>query len=67
MKQKATAEELADIIKERINIGGVHLVVHKDPYGFSANVISYPDQVIQCQPFVNQVVEELREQYELID
>jgi hypothetical protein len=67
MKQKATARELEDMIKRAINIGGAHLKVHKDPYGFSANVVTYPDQLLRCQPFVNQIVEELREQYELID
>jgi hypothetical protein len=67
MKQKATSLELEDVIKRRINIGGVYLVVRKDPCGFSANVVTAPAEVVRCQAHVNQIVEELREEYELQD
>jgi hypothetical protein len=67
MKQKATSLELAEAIKRRINIGGVHLVVRKIPHGFSANVVTAPREVPRCQTYVNQIVEELCKEYELQD
>lgn len=67
MKNKATSLELENLIKRRINIGGVYLIVSKHACGFSANVVTAPAEVVKCQAYVNRVVEELREEYELQD
>jgi hypothetical protein len=58
--------ELADMIKRRINIGGVHIAVNPDPaYGWHATVITAPGQAVQCQQLAEQIASQLRNENDL--
>ena len=65
-KQRKTARELADIIAARLCVGGIQIAVHKSPvYGWDANIITVPSQAVNAHVMVQQIVAELREQYDL--
>jgi hypothetical protein len=67
-KQKKTARELADMIGQRLNIGGMFVVVHKDPaYGWHPTVMTKPAAAIGCQMRAEEIAKELRAEYELQD
>ncbi len=65
-KEQRTAQELADMIAARINIGGVFVVVHKDPaYGWHPTVVTAPAAAHRCQVVAEEIAAELRTRYEL--
>ncbi len=65
-KQKKTAQELADMIAARLNIGGVLIAVHKDPaYGWHPTVMTRPAAAINAQTAAEEIAKELRADYEL--
>jgi hypothetical protein len=65
-KEQKTSKELAAMITDRINIGGVFVAVNPDvAYGWHANVLTAPSQVVRCQQLVEQIAAELREKYDL--
>jgi hypothetical protein len=65
-KRKKTALELADMISQRINIGGIFVVVHKDPaYGWHPTVMTAPAKAINCQMLAEEIAKELRVEYDL--
>jgi hypothetical protein len=67
-KPKKSKRELADMIAERLGVGGVQVAVYKCPiYGWDANVITAPTQVVQANGLAKQAAAELREQFELAD
>jgi hypothetical protein len=64
-KEKKTAKELADMIKQRLG-REVFLSVNKDPaYGWHPTVISSPGVAHQLQDQAEEIAKELRAQYEL--
>lgn len=65
-KQRKTAKELADLIAERIGVGGVFVMVHKDPvYGWHPTVATAPSAAYKCQIMAERIADELRLMYEL--
>jgi hypothetical protein len=65
-KEKKTAQELADMIGQRLNIGGVFIAVHKDPaYGWHPTIMTRPVDAINCQTLVEEIAKDLRTKYEL--
>jgi hypothetical protein len=65
-KEKKTAQELADMIAARINVGGVFVKVHADPaYGWHPTVVTAPEQVVTFQQRAEEIAKELRALYDL--
>jgi plasmid maintenance system antidote protein VapI len=65
-KDKKTAHELADIIGQRIGVGGVMISVYPDPdFGWNATLITGPSAAIGAQSILEQIVQELRTEFEL--
>jgi hypothetical protein len=65
-KQKKTAQELADMISQRLNVGGIFVAVHKDPaYGWHPQVMTRPAAAINCQLLAEEIAKELRVKYDL--
>ncbi len=65
-KQKKKAAELAEMIKQRINIGGAHVVVHPHANAYwTATVIAAPGKATNVQAAVDQIAAELRQDYEV--
>jgi hypothetical protein len=65
-KQKKTARELADMIAERLNIGGVFIAVHKDPaYGWHPTVMTKPAAALNVQMAAEEIANELRAEFDL--
>ncbi|HEY4800558.1 MAG TPA: hypothetical protein VII99_15880 [Bacteroidia bacterium] len=57
---------MADIISQRLNIGGVFIAVHKDPtYGWHPTVMTRPADAVNCQMLVEEIAKELRVKYDL--
>ena len=66
IKEKKTAQELADMISAGINLGGTFVKVHADPvYGWHPTVITTPGDVIRCQQLAEDIARELRTEYDL--
>jgi hypothetical protein len=66
VKEKKTAQELADIIAARINVGGVFIKVHADPaYGWHPTVFTAPGQAMTFQQRAEEIAKELRALYDL--
>ena len=69
-KQRKTAHELKDIVAGRLGIGDVLLVVTKDRIdGWRATVLTTLQRKdkIQYQASVDQIVAELRKEYDLVE
>jgi len=67
-REKKTARELADMVASSIGIGGIAVVVHKDPaYGWHPTVMTAPAQAIGAQLRAEQVAKELRERFVLAE
>lgn len=65
-KDKKTAHELADIIGQRIGVAGVMISVYPDPdFGWNATLITAPSAAIGAQPMLEQIVQELRTEFDL--
>jgi hypothetical protein len=65
-KEQRTAQELADMIAARIGVGGVFVVVHKDPvYGWHPTVMTAPTAAHKCQVLAEEIAAELRTKYDL--
>jgi hypothetical protein len=65
-KQKKTAQELADMIAARLNIGGVFVAIHKGPaYGWHPTVITKPAAAINAQIVAEEIAKELRAEFDL--
>ncbi|MGO9847000.1 MAG: hypothetical protein ACLPKT_10480 [Methylocella sp.] len=65
-KQKKSAEELADMISARLNIGGVFITVHKDPaYGWQPTVVTRPAAALNAQMAAEEIAKELRVEFDL--
>lgn len=65
-KQKKTAQELANMISERLGIGGIFVAVHKDTvYGWHPQIVTSPAAAINAQVAAEAIAKELREEYEL--
>ena len=65
-KEKKTAEELAKMIADRINVGGTFVKVHPDPvYGWHPTVMVAPAKAVRCQQLAEEIARELRAQYDL--
>jgi hypothetical protein len=67
-REKKSARELANMVASGIGVGGVAVVVHKDPaYGWHPTVMTAPAQAIGAQLRAEQVAKELRERFVLAD
>ena len=65
-KDKKTAHELANIIGQRIGVGGVMVSVYPDSaFGWSATLITAPSAVIGAQSMLERIVQELRIEFDL--
>ena len=65
-KDKKTAHELVNIIGQRIGVGGVMVSVFPDPaFGWSATIITAPSAASGAQAMLEQIVQELRTEFEL--
>jgi hypothetical protein len=65
-KEKKTAEELADLVAEKINLSGNSVKVHADPvYGWHPMVFTTPRQAQNFQQQAEQAAAELRQLYDL--
>ena len=65
-KDKKTAHELANIIGQRIGVGGVMVSVYPDPaFGWNATLITAPSAAIGAQPTLEQIVQKLRTEFDL--
>ena len=69
-KQRKTAHELKDIVAARLGVGDVLLVVNKDRIeGWRATVVTtlQPTNKKSYQASVDQIVAELRKEYDLAE
>ena len=69
-KQRKTAQELKDIVAVRLGVGDVLLAVNKDRFdGWRAMVVTalQPTNRKQYQASVDQIVAELRKEYDLAE
>ncbi len=65
-KEKRTAHELADVIGQRIGVGGVMLSVYPDAAsGWSATIITAPSAASGAQSMLERIVQELRAEFDL--
>jgi hypothetical protein len=65
-KEQKSARELADLIAERIGLGGVFVVVHKDAaYGWHPTVVAAPAAAYRCQMLAEEIASELRASYDV--
>jgi hypothetical protein len=68
-KQKKTATELEEIVKQRIGAGDFKVTIHSDPEtGWHATIYGrQPAEVHRCQVMADTIVVELSQHYELAD
>jgi hypothetical protein len=67
-KVKKSKQKLADMIHDAVGLPGLFVAVNKEAiYGWGANVIVAPAQMVNAQMAVNNIVAELRENYELAE
>jgi hypothetical protein len=66
-KQKKTATELEEIVKQRIGAGDFKVTIHRDPeIGWHATIYGrQPAEVHRCQVMADAIVAELTQHYEL--
>ena len=62
-----TAQQLADMISEQMNVGPILIAVHKDEaLGWHVIVVAAPNAVLQLQQAAEKIAEEMRKTYFLI-
>jgi hypothetical protein len=67
-KMKKSKQELADLIHDAVGLPGLFVAVNKEAiYGWGANVLVAPAQMVNAQMTVNNIVAELREKYDLAE
>jgi hypothetical protein len=68
-KQKKTAIELEEIVKQRIGAGDFRVAVHRNPeIGWHATIYGHePAEVHRCQVMADTIAAELCQYYELIE
>jgi hypothetical protein len=68
-KQKKTAAELEEIVKQRIGAGDFKVTVRSDPEtGWHASIHGrQPDEVHRCQVMADTIAFELAQHYELVE
>ena len=66
-KLKRTAEELEEIVKQRIGAGDFRVTVHRNlEIGWHATIYgNQPSEVHRCQVMADTIVAELTQHYEL--
>jgi hypothetical protein len=66
-KQKKTAAELEEIVKQRIGAGDFRVTIHRNPYaGWHATIYGrQPAEVHRCQAMADTIAAELCQHYEL--
>jgi hypothetical protein len=66
-KQKKTAPELEEIVKQRIGAGDFRVTVHRNPeIGWHATIYGrQPAEVHRCQVIADTIATELSQHYEL--
>ena len=68
-KQKKTAAELEEIVKQRIGAGDFKVTVHSNPEtGWHATIYGrQPSEVHRCQVMAENIVTELSQYYDLAE
>ena len=68
-KQKKTASELEEIVKQRIGAGDFKVTIHSDPEaGWHATIYGrQPAEVHRCQVMADTIAAELCQYYELVE
>jgi hypothetical protein len=68
-KQRKTATELEEIVKQRIGAGDFKVTVHRSPdAGWHATIYGHqPAEVHRCQMMADTIVTELCQYYDLYD
>lgn len=68
-KQKKTASELEEIVKQRIGAGDFRVTIYSNPEtGWHATIYGgEPDEVHRCQIMADNIVVELCQFYQLVD
>jgi hypothetical protein len=65
-KERCSAEQLADMITQKINVAGVEVSVRRDhAYGFVPTVVSAPSDQIGFQRRADEIAHVLRTRFEL--
>jgi hypothetical protein len=65
-REQRTAGELADMVKNQINVRGVAVAVYEDSvYGWHPTVIAAPAQAVTVQHLAEAIARVLRKQYDL--
>lgn len=65
-KERCSAEQLADIIAQKINVADVEVAVRRDhAYGWVPTVVSTPADPIGFQRRVDEIAHVLRARFEL--
>jgi hypothetical protein len=68
IKERITAENLADMITAKIGVAGLEVVVRKDhAYGWQPNVTYAPGDLIGFQRRAEEIAHRLRVQFDLRD
>jgi len=68
VKERATARNLAEMITAKIGASGLEILVRRDHvYGWQANVISAPGDLIGYQRRAEEIAHRLRAQFDLSD
>ena len=66
VKERCSAEQLAGMIAEKINVTGVEVAVRKDhAYGWVPTVVSAPSDQIGFQRRADEIAHVLRTRFEL--
>jgi hypothetical protein len=65
-KERCSAEQLADMITQKINVAGVEVSVRRDhAYGWVPTVVSAPSDQIGFQRRADEIAHVLRARFEL--
>jgi hypothetical protein len=66
VKDRCSAEQLADMIVRKINVAGVEIAVRRDhAYGWVPTVVSAPSDVIGFQRRADEIAHVLRARFDL--
>ena len=68
LKERVSAEQIADMIARKINVAGVEIAVRKDhAFGWTPTVLSAPANPISFQRRAEEIAQRLKVQFELQD
>ena len=68
LKERVSAEQLADMIARKINVAGVKIAIRKDhAFGWTPTVLSAPANPIGFQRWAEEIAQRLKVQFELQD